>query len=166
MKRRLELVNLVGVLALALLCVVQWRNNRALNLEISRLQKAGIERASKLADHEKTIAGQNADLDTFRAQLIERNDTLKTNDAELANLRQETQQLRSESEQLKNSIKTWSAAVHERDTRLKEASSELQRLANERDTTIQKFNDLATKHNAIVADLNEARLRLSATPAQ
>ena len=49
------------------------------------------------------------------------------------------------------------AAVAQRDQALKQASSEFQKVANERNDAILKFNDLAGKYNAVVKQLNDAQ---------
>ena len=52
MNRFLHWFNLAGVLALALLCVVQWRLNRQLNLELNAAEKARQQQAARLgAEH-------------------------------------------------------------------------------------------------------------------
>ena len=48
MNRCLHWFNLAGVLALALLCVVQWRLNRQLNLELNAAEKARQQQAARL----------------------------------------------------------------------------------------------------------------------
>ena len=52
MNRFLHWFNLAGVLALALLCVVQWRLNRQLNLELNAAEKARQQQAARLGEQE------------------------------------------------------------------------------------------------------------------
>ncbi len=52
-----------------------------------------------------------------------------------------------------------------RDERLQEANAEIRRLSAGLNSSIHKFNDLATNHNAVVKDLNELRARVAKLPA-
>jgi chromosome segregation ATPase len=156
MNRFVEKFNLIGIVALAALCVFQWRVNREVNTEVARLQKTGHERNAKIAEQEKTIAGQGADLESFRTQLhaakgVEKELTAKIVEAERAN-----RQLSVEGEQLKLSLTNWAAAVSERDEQLRRAATNIQELISSRDEAIAKYNALAKQHNQLVADVNRA----------
>ncbi len=162
MNRALPLLNLLGVLLLAGLCVVQWRDNRRLNLEAADLTRIRHEQAAKLEEQTKTITGLSADLDSFRTRLKDASEMVKVTDTKLRPLDREVRQLALERERLKASITNWSAAVTARDERLKEFADQAQELAAARNEAVTKFNELAEKHNAVVKDLNEARARLAA----
>ena len=64
--RFLGYFNLVGVAALAVLCVIQWELHRRVSLENVSLDTTRQVQDAKIADLEKTIAGDRADLDGFR----------------------------------------------------------------------------------------------------
>ena len=156
MNKALERLNLLGVLALAALCIFQWRANREANTETLRLEKARQEQSSKIAEQDKEIAGQRADLDVFRAQLT----TTKAAEMELGRKVAEgdraNRQLVAEVEALKSSLTNWVAAVRERDQQIQVAGAELKKVAESRDEAIEKYNALAKTHNQLVADVNRA----------
>ena len=77
MNRFLHWFNLAGVLALALLCVVQWRLNRQLNLELNAAEKARQQQAARLGEQEQRLKGGATDLDGFREQLTRATASLK-----------------------------------------------------------------------------------------
>jgi 5-bromo-4-chloroindolyl phosphate hydrolysis protein len=166
MNRCIQILNFVGVLVLVGLCALQWTNNRTLNLETNRLEQIRQEQAARLAEQEKTIKGQGADLDTFRAQLEHTHSALKAAERKNAVQEQKLQRFVQENETLKTSVAEWSAAVHARDERLREANDRINAFAARADAAVRKFNQLATDHNDVVRQLNEARTQSSAKTTQ
>lgn len=156
MNRFLERLNLIGVIALAILCAFQWRVNRDVNTELNRLQKARQEQSAKAAEQEKTIAGQGADLEMFRAQLASARTGEKELRTRLAEAERASRQSEAEAEQLKSSLTNWVAAATQRDKQLERAAADLKSLAEARDDAIDKYNELARKHNQLVQDFNRA----------
>jgi chromosome segregation ATPase len=152
--RALHIFNLIGVLALAALCVFQWRINRDLNLRTNGLEKTRLEQTARIEEQDKQIKGQAADLDAFREHLQRATADLKSAESNLVVSRHQALQLTSERDQLKGSISEWSKAVAQRDEQLTRASEQLNKLADDRNDAVAKFNDLAAKHNTIVEDLN------------
>ena len=162
MNRFLQYANLIGVIALAALCVFQWSANRRVNLEASALEKTRLELTAKVAEHEKTIKGQAADLDTFREQLSLATTSLKETETKLTKAGREIGQLEGEREQLKISVTNWAAAVTARDERIKEANDRLKQLGEELNASIRKFNELAETHGRLVKDWNDQQAKLAA----
>ena len=159
--KRVAYINLVGVCALASLCVAQWQHDRRLNLQINGLEKTRLEQAGKLTEQERSLRGVNADLAQFKEQFSKAQSELS---ASLQNLRAAerlTNQFTLERQQLKSSVTNWANAVAARDQRLKEANAEISRLANELNASIRKYNELASNYNGVVKDLNELRARLA-----
>jgi chromosome segregation ATPase len=153
--KRLHHVNLLGVIAVAVLCVVQWQRNRHLSLEVNRAEKIQLEQVERIGEREQMLLGLKADLAQFKEQVTKSRN-------ELSDGRQKLQA--AEREQLKSSITNWASAVGERDERLKEADVQIRRLAEELNSSVLKFNELATNHNAVVKELNELRARSAQPP--
>ena len=164
----IQYVNLLGVLVLAALCIAQWQRDRRMNLEVNRLEKAGIGHRSMLAEQEQLIQGLNTDLAQFKKQMTKVQTDLNETRQKLRASEKEAHQLTAQRDQLKTSITNWVAAVSARDERLKEANKEIGRLADELNGSIKKFNELATNYNATVKDLNDLRARVaqSAQPSK
>jgi chromosome segregation ATPase len=163
MNRLLEKLNLLGVLALVALCVVQWRINRAMHLELKSAQTLHQEQAKKISDHESTVRGQAADLETFRAQLTGTKAAEKDLRAKYSESEKSNRQLVAERDQLKSSLGEWQAAVAARDEQLRAASTNLQALAIERDRAIEKHNEVAKRMNELVAQANLAASNAAAS---
>ena len=163
MNRLLEKINLAGVIALAGLCVFQWRVNRDVNTEVIRLQKAQQEQSAKIAEQEKTIGGQTADLETFRTHLTTAKSGEKELRGKLAESERANSQLGVEADQLKNSLTNWVAAVNERDKQLQLATEQLKGVVEARDEAIEKYNALAKTHNQLVAEVNRTRTNAAAS---
>jgi uncharacterized coiled-coil DUF342 family protein len=161
MNRALQYLNLLGVLALAVLCAVQWRANRAVNLEASGLERVRLDQAAKLTDLEKSFKGQAADLDSFREQLGKTHESLRTAEAKVVTLERDARQIAAERDQLKAAVEKWADAVATRDARLADLDGQLRKLVTDRNDAVKKYNELAEQYNTVVKDLNEARALLS-----
>ncbi|HYG23471.1 MAG TPA: hypothetical protein VEH04_11860 [Verrucomicrobiae bacterium] len=153
MSRRLQIANLAGVAALAFLCVLQWRRDRAMNLEVNRLEKIRIAGEQTIEDQEKALKGLTSDLALFKEQVT-------TARGELAELRDKERSLESDNHellqvraQLRESITNWIEAVKIRDERLVEANTRIQDLAERLNDSIRKYNELATNYNQAVTNL-------------
>lgn len=152
--RGLHYVNLIGVLLLAVLCGVQWKANRELNLRTNEIEKIRIEQIQRIEEQAKQIKGQAADLDSFREHLRIATTQLKSAESNLLVARQDLALLTTERDQLKESIVGWTKAVAERDEKLSQISKQVEKLAADRNDAVVKFNELAKKHNDVVDALN------------
>ena len=171
--KRLGWINLVGVLALAALCAVQWQRDRRLNLEIIRLEKVRQSQEEKISEQEKASSGLSADLARFKEQFKEAHADANDAHKSLRVLEQKHDQFAVERDQLKASVTNWAAAVTARDESLKQANDRLRdttlrlnesilkfnELASNYNASVQRFNDLATNYNSVVTQLNELRTR-------
>lgn len=143
MNRLLQWLNFLGVLALAGLCVAQWNTNRRLNLTTADLERTRITQNAKIAEQSKTIRDQAADLEEFRERI-------RLSEAGLADAEKKSRTLQTERDELKASLTQWTAAVAQRDAVIKQAAGEIQRLSDDRNDAVKKFNELAAKYNAMV----------------
>lgn len=157
----MQYLNFAGVLALAGLCLVQWRANREVNLEANALEKTRLEQSATIEEQAKQVKGLQADLETFRAHLASANLGWNGAKSNLTRVELEGRQLANERDQLKVSVTNWASAVAARDAQLKEVAAQLKTLAAERNETVMKFNELAEKYNGVVRDLNERTQRFN-----
>ena len=157
MNRWLQYINLFGVLALAALCVFQWRMNRQLNLETNRLEKTRIEHTRQLEEQSKKVKGTTEDLETFREQLTRANVELKEQTEKFAASEANVDALTLERDAMKEALAKWTNAVAERDKQLKEGNAQIQKLADDLNAAVKKYNQLATNYNAVVEELNKLR---------
>jgi chromosome segregation ATPase len=169
--KRLLWINFLGVLALSILCVVQWQRDRRLNLQVNRLEKTRIEQEEKLSEQQKAAAGLASDLSHFKEQFKEAHTEATQSRAALRKSEEENAQLLRERDQLKASVTNWAAAVTARDESLREANERLREtaarlnesvlkfneLATNYNASVKRFNDLATNYNSVVTQLNELR---------
>jgi uncharacterized coiled-coil DUF342 family protein len=154
MDRALKYINLAGVVLLATICVLQWNSNRRLNLTLIQTEKARLEQDAKIADQQKKLQGSQADLDSFREQLIRAHAAVKTNESAMLALRGEVASVKSERDHLRTSLQDWTRAVKERDAQLAKASEQIKKLAEDRDQAVEKYNSLAQTYNQTVQELN------------
>ena len=69
MNRGLQYLNLFGVFALAALCLVQWRHDRRLNLDLIRSEKTRLNQAAELTEKAAEIEGLKEDLTQIKTSL-------------------------------------------------------------------------------------------------
>ena len=158
MNGQLKYLNLVGVVALACLCVTQWLHDRRLNLEIKRLDQVRLEQSAKIDEQANQLKGLNEDLDQLKTSLATERDSpvssraRSSRPADAAN-----EQLTLERDQLKGAISNWANAVALRDERMKEANTRIEELAADLNASIRKYNELVTNYNAAVKALGGTR---------
>lgn len=156
MNRALNSLNLLGVLALAALCVFQWRANSALVRDLRRNEGVRLAQSVKIDEQAANLRGLSDDLDRFRAQLSDTTLALKTSDAKLDASEKLVAQLETQRDQLKAAVEQWTAAVALRDQRLADANQRIQDLNTRLADAVAKFNALAKTHNDLVRRINEA----------
>ena len=155
MNRFLQWTNLAGVLVLCAVCIAQWRSSRALNLEINALEKQRIEHTGQLAEQDRTLKRQAADLEEFRDQLSRASTELQTARTRSRDLERELGHARSEAEQLKASVAEWAEAVRLRDDRIQEANARITEAADQLKDSVTKYNALASDYNEVVGKYND-----------
>lgn len=155
MNRGLVLANLVGAIALAILCGFQWQTNRAVNLEIHDLEKSRQTQQTMLDERDRAIKGCTADLDSFRARVSSATTELAQTAAKSTDTERAVAQAAHERDTLKANVAEWTKAMAARDHELQAASAQLRALATERNDVVAKFNSLGEKYNQIVQTLNE-----------
>ncbi|HZK79580.1 MAG TPA: hypothetical protein VFC46_00900 [Humisphaera sp.] len=151
--------NMAGVMALAVLCAVQWQVNRRVNLQAIDLEKIRQEQVQKIAEQDRTIKGYIADLEDFRHRLEQSDAALRDAENKIATLGAERDAAVAAHDQLKATLEKWVAAVKERDETLNKANDEIRKLAAERNDAIVKFNELAGKYNSAIKELNATRAK-------
>ena len=62
-----------------------------------------------------------------------------------------------ERDAMKEALAKWTNAVAERDKQLKEGNAQIQKLADDLNAAVKKYNQLATNYNAVVEELNKLR---------
>jgi len=163
MNRRLQFLNLFGVLMLAGLCVVQWQSNRQLNLEANQLEKTRQAQQQKISEQEATARGLTEDLTRFKEQVKAQHDDLDDAKKKLRETESAVAGLTAERNELRESVTNWSNAVAQRDALAKEANNRILDLSTNLNASIQKYNELTTNYNSVVQQLNEARTKSAAT---
>jgi chromosome segregation ATPase len=150
MNNRLKYVNLLGVLALAALCIAQWQRDRRLNLEIGRLDQMRLQQAAKIDEQAGLLKGLNEDFGQLKTSLGNEQSLRSQVEKKVVSIENANQQLSLERDQLKAAITNWANAVTVRDERMKEANARIEQLAADLNASIRKYNELATNHNAAV----------------
>ncbi|MGV3772480.1 MAG: hypothetical protein ACO1QB_06225 [Verrucomicrobiales bacterium] len=155
MNRPLQIVNLIGTVALAGLCVFQWQGNRRLNLQVNQLEKTRIVQEGQIAESARELKGAKADLEIFREQIAQSAAALRDAETNLLATRTKLEIAESDNMQLKDSLTNWMEAVTARDEQLKIVNNQLAQLAEERNSAVVKFNELAETHNKLAKEIEK-----------
>jgi chromosome segregation ATPase len=166
MNRTLTWLNLAGVAALAGLCALQWRANRALNLEINGLQRASLVQSGRLAEQERQLRDLASDLEGFRAQLGRAHAQLRETAEKRRTAEAEAARLTVERDGLKESLAAWTEAVRVRDERIAEANARIRETGERLRDAVEKFNELAARHRERTEQFNELAARYNALARQ
>jgi chromosome segregation ATPase len=153
MNSQLKYLNLLGVVALACLCVTQWLHDRRLNLEIKRLDQVRLEQSAKIDEQSNQLKGLTEDLDQLKASLVTERTLRAQIEQKLGAAEATNVQLTLERDQFKGAITNWENAVAVRDERMKEANARIEQLAANLNASIRKYNELVTNYNAVVKTL-------------
>ena len=143
MNRFFSIANFVGVAVLCALSAIQWHINSRLEASVRQLDQLRVEQTASIAQQGKTIAQNDADLDDLRQRLSMSESDLKT-------AVDERNRFAAEDNVLKSALDQWMSAVKQRDAALKQYGDLIQKLAADRNDAIGKFNDLASKYNALL----------------
>jgi SMC interacting uncharacterized protein involved in chromosome segregation len=150
MNQAFSIFNFLGVVALCVLSAAEWQTNSRLEKRANQLDQTRTEQAATIVEQEKTLKVNATDLDDLRQRLSLSESDLKTTLAE-------RDRLAAETKALKAALDKWLAAVKERDAALQQAGDLVQKLADERDSAITKFNNLADRYNALVKQVQNAQ---------
>jgi chromosome segregation ATPase len=165
MNRRLLYLNFLGVLALAVLCVLQWRQDSHLNLDLNHADQVCLDQSTVLNDQTNQLQGLHADLDQFKTSLMAEQKQLALTETRLHAAENTNDLLSAECDQLKVAVTNWMDAVKLRDQRITEANHRIESLSADLNNAIQKFNTLVTNYNSVVTNYNSVAQELKAATA-
>jgi len=157
MNDQLKYVNLLGVLALTVLCLCQWTHDRRLNLQLKRLDQVRLEQSAKIDEQASQLKGLNEDLGQLKTSLATERSLRSQVQQKLETAQAASEQLTLERDQFKTAISNWANAVALRDERMKEANARIEELAADLNASVRKYNALVTNYNAVVKALGENR---------
>ena len=157
MNVKLNWFNLIGVVALTVLCVIQWQHDRRLNLELNRSERSQMEQAAKLAEETRALDGVTQDLSQLKGSLAEKQAALLQSVRDQQRSNRSNLVLAAECARLKAAITNWSDTVNLQNSRIGEANARIEQLAADLNASILKFNELVTNYNAVAGELNASR---------
>jgi septal ring factor EnvC (AmiA/AmiB activator) len=141
--RFFSIFNFAGIVAVALLCAIQWEINSRLEARAQQLDQTRIEQSAKIDEQARELKDDAADLEDLRGRLT-------TCESDLGKAIAQRDQLGLENKQLGAALDKWVAAVKARDAALSE-------VLKQRNDAIAKFNDLANKYNGLVKQTEDGQ---------
>lgn len=143
MNRFFSIFNFAGIVAVTLLCAIQWQTNSRLDARAQQLDQTRIEQSAKIDQQTRELKDDAADMEDLRGRLT-------TCESDLSKTIAERDQLGLENKQLGAALDKWVAAVKARDAALSE-------VLKQRNDAIAKFNDLAGKYNGLVKETEQGQ---------
>lgn len=157
MKAGLHYFNLLGVLALAILCVAQWQHDRQLNLDLNRSERLRLEQTAKIGGLEAARKGLEEDLGQLKAAFSAQQGANAQVARDLVLSISTNQQLLAEQQTWRATLTNYAQTVAIQNDRIKEANARIEALASNLNQSIGKYNRLVTNYNAVVGELNALR---------
>jgi len=158
MIRRLQYINLFGVLALSALCLTQWLRDRRLNIALSAAQSTRITQDARLEEQFRVIDGLHEDLAQMKTAISNELSLRIEAEASVKTTLAANDRLAAESARLSVALTQWADAVAARDERLQRANSRIEELSSNLNTAIAKYNTLATNYNSVIGQQNSVQV--------
>lgn len=147
-------LNAAGVVALAALGLVQWRDNVASRHAAAEEGARAVKAETALAATTAALAGAKADLEDFRGRLDRAGAALAESEKTLRRERRRAEDGERMVGELREAVTRWGDAVAARDRRLAEYEASLRE-------TREAQAEAVRRHNALAARANETAARFS-----
>jgi septal ring factor EnvC (AmiA/AmiB activator) len=141
--RFFSIFNFTGIVAVTLLCAIQWEVNSRLEARERELDQTRIEQSAKIDEQTRELRDDAADLEDLRGRLT-------TCESDLSKAIAQRDQLGLENKQFGAALDKWVAAVKARDAALTE-------VLKQRNDAIAKFNDLAGKYDGLLKQTEDGQ---------
>ena len=103
-----------------------------------------------MEEQTRSLRALSADLEDLRGHLTQTRADWKEAESKLRRAENDLERLSVEADPLKSSVSNWAATVAQRNKLLLEASTQAQRLVEERIAMTGQYNTLAEKYNRVV----------------
>ena len=143
MNRIMTAINLTGVFALGVLCLLQWG-------QIGRLQSDAVAAARKADDQSAALSKEKQARDRAESDLADVRDRLAASQAAVDAYRTRAVTAERNAATLAATIEQYRNAVAKRDAVLAEQEQAVEKLVADRDQARAQYNQLATKYNDLV----------------
>ena len=140
--RFLPILNLVGCLALTGLVVTQWNKERGLGDDLAKLRTRLAAATDLAAAEAKRAAALERDIEVLKESIESTQKAAEEaarNSAELETTRE------AEAAAAREQVKTWQAAIDERDAKLRELNADLTATRQRLDAAIAKLKEAGAR---------------------
>jgi septal ring factor EnvC (AmiA/AmiB activator) len=151
MNRAINYLNFLGILALSLLCARQWTINSQLENRVGDLRHQIDDQLTKIAAQQAALQQNADDMKDLHQRITLSESQLEQTTRSLKSVTAERDQYRQVHDQLLAAVKQRDQLLVQQSAVLKTQGETIRKLAEERNEDVLKFNDLATKYNALVA---------------
>lgn len=154
--RILQILNFLGVAALAVLCVVQWHANSQAIAAADQLEQVRQQQAAKLSEQQKTMQNDSAELDDLHQRLSEVQAAVRASKAKMAAMSAGRDALTAKADQFEATLAKWQSALSQRDDTIRQAGAQIQKLAQQRDDATRRANDLVAQFNRLASNASNS----------
>lgn len=160
MKHPLQTLLIVFALALCGLCTWQWHGQVQQQKELNALAQANYDQAASIQGYTNSIATMDHQIAQMDARLTELREAMTTNNAVIFTLRGDNSRLTSLTEQYSNAVVVLEGRVKQVDENIRRQNDAVQRIVQERDEYVNRLNqdikernEIVTKYNALVKQI-------------
>ncbi|HEX4123163.1 MAG TPA: hypothetical protein VHY37_00440 [Tepidisphaeraceae bacterium] len=149
MSRFLQWLNLFGVIALAVLCCVQWSINQRLLNKIAQLEQTNHRQSAAVADLNRKLSDDATELVAVRQRLDISESARHTDEAKIGKLEADRDRMSLEAARYKKATEAWIAASNARDAVIQQANASIKELSARYAAAVAKYNELVGRYNQI-----------------
>jgi chromosome segregation ATPase len=151
------LQNLLIILALGLcgLCAWQWYGQVQQRKEMTAVAQANYDQSVAIQGYTNSINTMDKQMAQMDARITDLKDTIKTNNVEMAGLREESIHFTAKIAQYSNTVEALNAQVKIANESIVRQNEALKGLVTERDEYVSRLNDTIKERNEIVVKYND-----------
>jgi uncharacterized coiled-coil DUF342 family protein len=155
MKNPLQTLLIIFALGLCGLCTWQWYVQVLQRKEMNAIAQTNYDQAMAIQAYTNTIHTQDLKIDQLNAAITELKDIVKSNNVEIAGLREDKDRLTSHVDQYSNAVVVLQAQIKQANESIRQQNESVKALVAERDEYVKRLNEGIKERNDVVTKYNE-----------
>jgi septal ring factor EnvC (AmiA/AmiB activator) len=170
MKNFLQNLLIFFSLCLCAMMIYQWTRETDLRKSVQELTNTVQDKTEAIQNLQAAVKRDEAEIQRLDGIRIEQNNTIKTNQAQIASLTKDLEKANTEIEKDERQIEAYKEAVKkanenilQQNEEIKKQNEEMKKLAEERNEIVKKFNKMAADYNDLATKWNQQQEELQKT---
>ena len=156
---------MIFALSLCGLCTWQWYSQVLERKEMNAIAQTNYDETVAIQGYTNTISTMDHQIAQMDARITELRDAIKSNNVEIAGLREENNRLSVRVDQYSNAVEAAQSQVKLANETILQQNESVKGLVAERDEYVKRLNDSIKERNDIVTKYNELVKQLEAMQA-